>query len=50
MVDQDQRLQSIVEHLKVMQGKQEEDTQAWKDAMRQYAEKIGFYDLPTRIE
>ena len=50
MVDQDQRLQSIVEHLRVMQGKGEEDTQAWKDAMMQYAEKIEFYDLPTRIE
>ena len=36
--------------MRVMQGKGEQDTQAWKDAMRQYAEKIEFYDLPTRIE
>ena len=50
MVDQDQRLESIVQHMRVMQGKGEQDTQAWKDAMRQYAEKIEFYDLPTRIE
>jgi superfamily II DNA or RNA helicase len=50
MVDQDQRLRSIVEHMRVMQGKQEEDTQVWKDAMRQCAEKIEFYNLPARIE
>jgi hypothetical protein len=36
--------------MRVMQGKREEDTQAWKDAMRQYSEKIEFYDLPTRME
>jgi superfamily II DNA or RNA helicase len=50
MVDQDQRLQSIVENMRVMQGKREEDSQAWKDAMRQYTEKIDFYNLPAMID
>ncbi len=50
MLDQDQRMQDIVTNLKVLQGKGEEGTEAWKDAMTEYAEKIEFYDLPIKID
>jgi hypothetical protein len=50
MLDQDQRMQSIVSKMRILQGKSEEGTQAWKDAMTEYAEKIEFYDLPTKID
>ncbi|MBI4825968.1 MAG: DEAD/DEAH box helicase family protein [Nitrospirae bacterium] len=49
MMDQDQRLESMVSNLRVMQGKGEEDTQAWKDAMAEYSEKVEVFNLPTRI-
>jgi superfamily II DNA or RNA helicase len=49
MMDQDQRLEDIVSNLRVMQGKGEEGTQAWKDAMAEYGEKVEVYNLPTRI-
>jgi superfamily II DNA or RNA helicase len=49
MLDQDQRMQSIVSNMRILQGKGEEGTQAWKDAMTEYAEKIEFYDLFTKI-
>jgi len=49
MLDQDQRMQGIVSKMRVLQGKGEEGTQAWKDAMNEYAEKIEFYDLPVKI-
>ncbi len=49
MMDQDQRLEDIVSNLRVMQGKGEEGTQAWKDAMAEYSEKVEVYNLPTRI-
>ncbi|OGL42749.1 MAG: hypothetical protein A2W05_02625 [Candidatus Schekmanbacteria bacterium RBG_16_38_10] len=50
MVDQDQRLTDVVSQLRIMQGKGEEGTQAWKDAMNEYAEKVEFFNLPTRID
>lgn len=50
MVDQDQRLESIVSRLRVMQGKGEEGTQAWREAMAEYAEKVEFYNLPVKID
>ena len=50
MVDQDQRLEDIVSNLRIMQGKGETESQAWKDAMSEYSEKISFYDLPTKID
>jgi len=50
MLDQDQRMQGIVSNMRILQGKGEEGTQAWKDAMNEYAEKIEFYDLPVKIE
>jgi superfamily II DNA or RNA helicase len=50
MVEQDQRLEDTVSNLRVMQGKGEEDTQAWKEAMFEYSEKISFYDLPRKID
>ncbi|MDO8743822.1 MAG: Helicase associated domain protein, partial [Candidatus Brocadiaceae bacterium] len=50
MVDQDQRLEDIVSQLRLMQGKGEEGTQAWKDAMTEYTERIEFYNLPKTID
>ena len=50
MEDQDQRLEDIVSNLRIMQGKGEEGTQAWKDAMIEYTERVEFYNLPTRID
>jgi superfamily II DNA or RNA helicase len=50
MVDQDQRLKDIVSKLRVMQGKGEEATQEWKDAMIEFTEKIEFFNLPRRID
>jgi len=49
MLDQDQRMQGIVSNMRILQGKGEEGTQAWKEAMTEYAEKIEFYDLPVKI-
>ena len=50
MLDQDQRMQGIVSKMRILQGKGEEGSQAWKDAMTEYAEKIEFYDLPVKID
>ena len=50
IVDQDHRLEDTVSNLRVMQGKGEEGTQAWKDAMAEYAEKIEFYNLPSKVD
>jgi superfamily II DNA or RNA helicase len=50
MLDQDQRMQGIVSNMRILQGKGEEGTQTWKDAMTEYAEKIEFYDLPSKID
>jgi superfamily II DNA or RNA helicase len=50
MLDQDQRMQGIVSKMRILQGKGEEGSQAWKDAMNEYAERIEFYDLPTKID
>jgi hypothetical protein len=50
MLDQDQRMQGIVSRMRVLQGKGEEGSQAWSDAMNEYAEKIEFYDLPVKID
>jgi superfamily II DNA or RNA helicase len=50
MLDQDQRMEGIVSRMRILQGKGEEGTQAWKDAMNEYAEKIEFYDLPIKID
>ena len=50
MLDQDQRMQGIVSKMRILQGKGEEGSQAWKDAMAEYAEKIEFYDLPVKID
>jgi len=50
LLDQDQRMQGIVSKMRILQGKGEEGTQAWKDAMNEYAEKIEFYDLPVKID
>ena len=50
MLDQDERLQGIVSQMRVLQGKGEEGSKAWKDAMTEYAEKIEFYDLPIKID
>jgi len=50
MLDQDQRLQGIVSNMRILQGKGEEGSQAWKDAMTEYAQKLEFYDLPTKID
>jgi superfamily II DNA or RNA helicase len=50
MIDQDQRLQDIVSNLRIMQGKGEENTQVWKNAMSEYSEKVEFYNLPIKID
>ena len=50
MLDQDQRMQGMVSKMRILQGKGEEGTQAWKDAMTEYGEKIEFYDLPIKID
>jgi hypothetical protein len=50
MLDQDQRMEGMVSKMRIFQGKGEEGTQAWKDAMNEYAEKIEFYDLPVKID
>jgi superfamily II DNA or RNA helicase len=50
MLDQDQRMQGIVSNMRILQGKGEQGSQAWKDAMTEYAEKIEFYDLPVKID
>ena len=50
MLDQDQRMQGIVSKMRILQGKGEEGTQVWKDAMTEYAERVEFYDLPTKID
>ena len=50
MLDQDQRMQGIVSKMRILQGKGEEGSQEWKDAMAEYSEKIEFYDLPTKID
>jgi predicted helicase len=50
MLDQDQRMQGIVSQMRILQGKGEEGTQAWKDALTEYGEKIEFYDLPIKID
>ena len=50
MLDQDQRMQGIVSRMRVLQGKGEEGTRAWKDAMNEYADKIEFYDLPIKVD
>ena len=50
MLDQDKRLQGIVSQMRILQGKGEEGSQAWKDAMAEYATKIEFYDLPIKID
>jgi superfamily II DNA or RNA helicase len=50
MLDQDQRMQGMVSKMRVLQGEGEEGSQAWKDAMTEYAEKIEFYNLPVKID
>ena len=50
MLDQDQRMEGIVSKMRILQGKGEKGTQAWEDAMNEYAEKIEFYDLPIKID
>jgi superfamily II DNA or RNA helicase len=50
MLDQDQRMQGIVSKMRILQGKGEEGSQAWKNAMSEYSERIEFYDLPTKID
>jgi len=50
MMDQDQRLESIVSQLRTMQGEGKEETEAWQNTMSEYAEKIEFYNLPKKIE
>jgi hypothetical protein len=50
MLDQDQRMQGIVSKMRILQGKGEEGSQTWKDAMTEYAEKMEFYDLPVKID
>ena len=50
MLDQDQRLQGIVSQMRILQGKGEEGSQAWKDAMTEYVEKVAFHELPIKID
>jgi superfamily II DNA or RNA helicase len=50
MLDQDQRMQGIVSKMRILQGKGEEGSQAWKNAMNEYATKVEFYDLPVKID
>ena len=50
MLDQDERLQGIVSKMRILQGKGEEGSQSWKDAMTEYAQKLEFHDLPTKID
>jgi superfamily II DNA or RNA helicase len=50
MKDQDQRLEDLVSQLRVMQGKGEERTQGWRDAMAEYAEKVTFFNLPLKFD
>jgi superfamily II DNA or RNA helicase len=50
ILDQDQRMQGIVSKMRILQGKGEEGSQAWKDAMAEYSEKIEFYNLPKKID
>lgn len=50
MLDQDQRMQGIVSRMRILQGKGEEGSQDWKDAMNEYAERVEFYDLPTKVD
>ena len=50
MLDQDQRMQGIVSRMRILQGKGEEGSRAWKDAMTEYAERFEFYNLPTKVD
>jgi ferredoxin-thioredoxin reductase catalytic subunit len=50
MLEQDEHLQAIVSKLRILQGKGEDDTKAWKAAMNEYAEKIEFFNLPVKID
>jgi superfamily II DNA or RNA helicase len=50
MLDQDQRMQSIVSKMRVLQGKGKQGTQECKDAMTEYGENIKFHDLPVKID
>jgi len=43
-------MEGIVSKMRVLQGKGEQGSQTWKDAMTEYAEKIEFYDLPIKID
>ncbi|MDO8446598.1 MAG: Helicase associated domain protein [Deltaproteobacteria bacterium] len=50
MVDQDQRLQSVVSKLRVLQGKGEVGTKAWEDTMSEYSEKLEFHNISKKID
>ncbi len=50
MVDQDQRLQSIVSQLRTMQGEGKEESEEWKNLIAEYRENVAFYNLPKKIE
>ena len=50
MMDQDQRLESIVSQLRIMQGADKEDSEAWQNTMSEYAEKVEFYKFTEKID
>jgi predicted helicase len=49
MMDQDQRLQSIVSQLRTIQGGGKENSEEWKNLMVEYQERVEFYNLPKKI-
>jgi len=50
MMDQDQRLESIVSQLRTMQGAEKEGTDKWDDTMQKYSEKVELFTLTKKIE
>lgn len=50
MMDQDQRLQSIISQLRTMQGAGKEYSQEWNNIMTKYQEKVEFYNLPKKMK
>ena len=50
MMDQDQRLESIVSQLRTMQGEGKEGSQEWNNAMQEYSEKVKFFNLSKKID
>jgi transposase len=47
---QDTRLSDVVSRLRIIQGKGEENSPEWRIGMREFSERIEFFNLPTTIK